>query len=239
MLLKFDLHSHSFFSGDGISRPEEMIEVARSKGLQGLAITDHNNCASVDYLLERGLMREDGLPVDGFLLIPGVEVTTAEGHLLCLGARLPDNLKGTPAIEVCQLIHEAGGLAVPPHPYDRFRAGIREEVLEILPIDALEVFNAATTLDRHNRKALAYANAKGIGMLASSDAHHASVVGTAYTILETEELSLAAVISQIPHSHLTVENYQGFRASLRKTMANIRRLARRNRRKEKGGRSPR
>ena len=197
------------------------------KGSKVWAITDHNNCDSVDYLLEKGLMREDGLPVDGFLLIPGIEVTTAEGHLLCLGARLPDDLKGLPAIDVCRLIHEAGGLAVPPHPFDRFRAGIREEVLEDLPIDALEVFNAATTLDRHNRQAHHYAKSKGIGMLASSDAHHASVVGTAYTILDVEELSLAAVLSQIPQSYLTVENYQGFRASLRKTMANIRRLARR------------
>ena len=45
-------------------------------------------------LLERGLMREDGQPVDDFLIIPGVEVTTAEGHLLCIGATLP-----TPRVE--------------------------------------------------------------------------------------------------------------------------------------------
>ena len=31
-------------------------------------------------------MRQDGQPVDDFLVIPGVEVTTAEGHLLCIGA---------------------------------------------------------------------------------------------------------------------------------------------------------
>ena len=41
-------------------------------------------------------MREDGTPVDDFLIIPGSEVTTAEGHLLCIGATLP-YLKGTPA----------------------------------------------------------------------------------------------------------------------------------------------
>ena len=139
MRFRFDLHSHSFFSSDGVSRPEEMIAVAKSKGLDGLAITDHNNCDSVDYLLKEGLMREDGLPVDGFLMIPGVEITTAEGHLLCLGVRLSDDLKGTPAEEVCRITHEAGGIVVPPHPYDRFRAGIRESVLETLPLDAVEV----------------------------------------------------------------------------------------------------
>lgn len=228
MPLKVDLHSHSFFSSDGISRPEEMIAVAKAKGLDALAITDHNNDDSVDYLLERGLMREDGLPVDGFLLIPGIEVSTAQGHLLCLGARLSGKVKGTPAEEVCRLIHQAGGLAVPPHPFDRFRAGIREVTLERLPIDALEVFNAATTLDRHNRRASHYARKKRIGMLASSDAHHASAVGTAYTILRTEELSLSSVLSHIPKSHLTVEHYQGFRSSLLKTMASVRWRARRS-----------
>ena len=38
------------------------------------------------YLLEKEFMRDDGRPVDDFVIIPGVEVTTAEGHLLCMGA---------------------------------------------------------------------------------------------------------------------------------------------------------
>ena len=44
------------------------------------------------------------------------------------------------------MIHQRGGLAIPPHPYDLFRAGIRFSTLETLPVDAIEVFNAATTL---------------------------------------------------------------------------------------------
>ncbi len=227
MLCKFDLHSHSAFSADGISRPEEMVEAAKSKGLDGLAITDHDNGDSVNYLMERGLMREDGASVDGFLVIPGMEVTTAEGHLLALGVALPNDLKGTPAREVAALVHAKGGLVIPSHPFDRFRSGIRRKVLDELAIDALEVFNAATTLHRHNRQALQYAQERGVGMLASSDAHHFSAVGTAYTKLEVTELRLDCVLAEIPHSHLTVENYLGFRASMRKTMANLRRLARR------------
>ena len=153
MPFKIDLHTHSFFSGDGVSSPEENIASAKAKGLHGFALTDHNTNDGVTYLLEKGLMREDGMPVDDFLIIPGVEVTTAEGHLLSIGASLP-YLKGRPAREVCDLIHENGGLAIPPHPYDLFRAGIRFSTLEKLPIDALEVFNAATTLRRYNRLCL-------------------------------------------------------------------------------------
>src|SRR6266566_3424822 len=108
MSLNVDLHTHSFFSGDGVSSPEDLIAAARAKGLSGIAITDHNTCDAVNYLLEKGLMRLDGLPVDNFLILSGVEVTTADGHLLCIGATLP-YLKGKPAREVCEMIHERGG----------------------------------------------------------------------------------------------------------------------------------
>src|SRR5207248_11145647 len=93
-----------------------------------------------------------------------------------------------PALEVCQLIHERGGIAIPPHPYDLFRAGIRLSTLETLAIDAIEVFNAATTLRRYNRYAFKYAQIRGLAMTAASDAHHAAAVGTAYTIINTDDV---------------------------------------------------
>src|SRR5476651_563275 len=222
MSFNIDLHTHTFFSGDGVSSPEELITAARAKGLHGVAITDHNTSDAITYLLEKGLMRADGKPVDDFLVIPGVEVTTAEGHLLCIGATLPDpaKLKGRPAREVCELIHEGGGLAIPPHPYDLFRAGIRFSVLETLPIDAIEVFNAATTLRRYNRYAFKYAQERGLPMTAASDAHHAAAVGTAYTILDTNDLSVAGILAQILKSNELNQQYLTPRDSMRKTWNN-------------------
>lgn len=226
MPLNIDLHCHSFFSGDGVSSPEELIAAARKRGLHGFALTDHNTCEGITYMLEQGLMREDGLPVDGFLIIPGVEVTTAEGHLLCIGATLP-YMKGVPAIEVCQRIHQAGGLAIPPHPYDMFRAGIRQSTLDTLEIDALEVFNAATTFKRYNQAAFDYARARGLPMTAGSDAHHEAAIGTAYTILDTEDFSLKGVLNQIVKSNEISRKYLSPRDSLRKTWNNWLRLKRR------------
>jgi predicted metal-dependent phosphoesterase TrpH len=229
MSFNIDLHTHSFFSGDGVSSPEELITAARAKGLHGFAITDHNTTDAVTYLLEKGLMRADGKSVDDFLIIPGVEVTTAEGHLLCIGATLPDpaKLKGRPAREVCELIHERGGLAIPPHPYDLFRAGIRFSVLETLPIDGIEVFNAATTLRRYNRYAFKYAQERGLPMTAASDAHHAAAVGTAYTILNTNDLSVAGILAQLLKSNELNQRYLTPRDSMRKTWNNWLRLRRR------------
>ena len=226
MPFKIDLHTHSFFSGDGVSSPEDMVAAARGKGLHGFAITDHNTCEAVTYFLEKGFMREDGSAVDNFLIIPGVEVTTAEGHLLCIGATLP-YLKGRPAREVCDLIHERGGLAIPPHPYDLFRAGIRFSTLEKLPVDAIEVFNAATTLRRYNSYAFKYAQLRGLPMTAASDAHHEAAIGTAYTILNTDELSVRSVLSQIVKGTELNQKYLTPRDSVRKTWNNWLRLRRR------------
>src|SRR5216683_1060353 len=226
MSFKIDLHTHSFFSGDGVSSPEELIAAGREKGLHGLAITDHNTCDAITYLLDQGLMREDGKAVDDFLIIPGVEVTTIEGHLLGIGVTLP-NLKGRPAREVCELIHDRGGLAIPPHPYDLFRAGIRFSTLETLPVDAIEVFNAATTLRRYNRYAFKYAQIRGLPMVAASDAHHAAAVGTAYTILNTGDFSVKGILAQILKSNELNQRYLTPRDSLRKTWNNWLRLRRR------------
>lgn len=229
MPFNIDLHTHSFFSGDGVSSPEEIITAARAKGLHGFAITDHNTCEAVSYMSDKGLMRNDGAAVDNFLIIPGVEVTTAEGHLLCIGTTLPNpgKLKGRAAREICDLIHEHGGLAIPPHPYDLFRAGIRFSVLETLAIDAIEVFNAATTLRRYNKYAFKYAQERGLPMTAASDAHHAAAVGTAYTILNTQELTVRGILAQIVKSNALNQQYLTPRDSMRKTWNNWLRLRRR------------
>ena len=224
MSLRIDLHVHSFFSADGVSSPEDLIASARAAGLHGFAITDHNTCEAVGYMTERGLMRGDGQPVDGFLVIPGIEVTTADGHLLCLGCTLPSSLKGMPAAEVCRLAHAAGGMAVAPHPYDLFRAGIRESVLDTLPLDGLEVFNAATTLKRHNRKAYDYALRRGFPMTAGSDAHHAGAVGVACTILETDDFSVRGVIGAMQRGTELEQQYLTTRQTIRKTWNNWFRL---------------
>jgi predicted metal-dependent phosphoesterase TrpH len=225
MQLFIDLHCHSRFSADGVAEPENLITEAVAKGLQGFAITDHNTCACVDYFMEHGYMNKEGLPVNGLLIIPGQEITTAEGHLLALGVVLPD-LKGIPALEAVRLIHEGGGLAIPPHPYDFFRAGIREPVLETLDIDALEVFNAATTFKRYNKHAFNYAQGRGLPMTAASDAHDHVALGTAYSILEAETFSVAGVLNAIRKGPALRQRYLTPANALKKTWNNVFRLRR-------------
>ena len=224
--LKIDLHVHSQFSADSVADPEEIVAIARKKGLHGLAITDHNTSECVDYFLQKGLMHPDGLPVDNFLILPGQEITTSEGHLLALGISLP-NLKGISPQEAIEIIHSKGGLAIPPHPYDLFRAGLRENILETLNFDALEVFNAATTFKCYNRRAFDYAKKRGLAMTAASDAHHPEAVGTAYSLFEGHDFSVQGVLNAIKQGGELNQNYLTPKEAFKKTWNNWIRLKRR------------
>lgn len=219
MLHRFDIHTHTFFSKDGVDLPERLIQVARQRGLSGIVITDHNTCEAHDYLLKKGLEREDGEPVDGFLVIPGVEVSTAEGHLLCIGTTLP-NMLGRPAKEVCSAILERGGIPIPAHPYDKLRAGIHPDVLDTLPIRLIESFNAAISWKKFNQQAADYAQRRGLIMTAGSDAHHATAVGTATIGLELDTLDLSAFMARLPIEVTRYENYLTFREGMKKHLGN-------------------
>lgn len=236
MLLNIDLHSHSRFSADGVAEPEAMIAEAKRKGLHGFAITDHNTCACVDYFEQRGYLNAEGTPVNGILIIPGQEITTSAGHLLALGVRIPD-LKGISPQDAITIIHNLGGLAIPPHPYDFFRAGIREPVLETLDIDGLEVFNAATTFKRYNKHAFEYAQRRGLPMTAASDAHDHPALGTAYTILEAEEFSVKGVLNAIKKGPKLQQRYLTPKDAFKKTWNNVFRLRRTPKSKSEAARS--
>ena len=193
MAFNIDLHTHTFFSGDGVSSPEENIAAARAKGLHGFAVTDHNTCDAITYLLDKGLMREDGQPVDDFLIIPGQEVTTEEGHLLCIGATIPD-LKGTPAREVCEIIHERGGLAIPAAslrslPRRHSLPGARDLARSMpskcsTPPPPCAVTTVTPSITRSER---------GLPMTAASDAHHAPGARHRLHDPDTEDFSVAGV----------------------------------------------
>jgi hypothetical protein len=209
---RFDLHVHSYFSKDATGSPESLIAAARAGGLSGMAITDHDTCEAHEYL--------KGHPAPaGFLVVPGVEVSTAEGHLICLGVTLPF-LKGTPAREVIEIVKSAGGIAIPAHPFDRWRAGIRPAVLDTLDLEAIEVFNAAVTSRSYNDKALAYAEGRGLKMIAASDAHHSSAVGASTTAFEMNELAVPALLAAIRRGGQPDGRYLPFREGVKKHFAN-------------------
>ena len=78
--LSYDLHIHSCLSpcGDDDSTPSNIVGMAAIKGLDVIALTDHNSCRNTP--AAKKTADEYGL-----IFIPGMELTTAEEvHVLCL-----------------------------------------------------------------------------------------------------------------------------------------------------------
>jgi hypothetical protein len=193
---KIDLHCHSHFSLDGVSHPLRMVERAHEVGLNGFVLTDHDTQRGVEYFRRKGLIREDGKAHEGLLIIPGQEVSTYEGHVLAIGVKL-DPMPGVRCAELLQQVHAAGGICIAAHPFDPARRGVGRKVLNEIPFDGVEVFNAASWFPGLNPKAYHYAKVRGQLMTAGSDSHHPASLGRSHQIVDAAELSVSAVLDAL------------------------------------------
>lgn len=196
MRYAIDLHVHTRISPDGLARPERAVAAARARGLDGIAITDHDRRGGYDRLVKLGLADPSGRAVDGFLVIPGVEVSCLEGHVLVLGATFNAE-PGCTAEEVVRRARQLGGIAVAAHPLERTRSGVGRRVLESVAFDAIEAFNSKTLERKANQGAEDWARERGVPMVAGSDAHFARTIGRAHTVVECQELSVAGVLEGV------------------------------------------
>ena len=116
--VSIDPHVHSEGSYDGHEPVELILEHAAEIGLDAVVITDH------DVIRESKRAAEIAAEY-GLIGIPGVEVSTAHGHLLAIGVdRMPP--RGRSYGETVGWIHERGGVAIVPHPFQRSRHGVRQ-----------------------------------------------------------------------------------------------------------------
>jgi len=181
-----DLHCHTFpLSDDSFLSPDQLIERAKAVGLDGVCLTEH------DVAWEPHKIR-DLAKRHNFLVIPGIEVNTEEGHILVFGlSRYVDGMHQL--AELAQLVVEAGGAMIAPHPY--------RQLTPLLPMDddfwtvtleraaanpafqyvcALEAINGRSTHDE-NLFSWQLCARLGLPAVAGSDAHEPSDIGTCAT----------------------------------------------------------
>ncbi|UCE90960.1 MAG: CehA/McbA family metallohydrolase [Methanobacteriota archaeon] len=172
--MKIDLHTHSTHSNDGTASPAEIVRACRKAGLDGLAITDHNVLTASAEAVELGGQ-------EGLVVVRGVEISAAEGHVLAYGLSSPVRA-GMAVEETIDAVHSAGGIAVAAHP-KRFPSGMGLATAMRAPFDAVEVMNGGSS-PRANASALRAAASAGKSKTGGSDAHRLIDVGKAWTVVE-------------------------------------------------------
>lgn len=192
--LRLDLHVHTVRSYDGHTRIEDLPNIIRAKGLDGLAVTEHDNF--------------DPPTFKDVLIVPGIEISSLDGHVIGLGVHeaIPPRLS---ADETIQRIHEHGGVAIVPHPYDPVCECVKLARLNKRP-DAVETVNA-DALSFHVSHWLAKRDAEKLNLpqVGGSDSHIPRSIGDAYTVVDAASNNLDAVLEAIragrvhPEGHAT------------------------------------
>jgi predicted metal-dependent phosphoesterase TrpH len=180
--LKLDLHVHTNRSSDASTSPKRLAVICRDRGLDGLAITDHNVLA-VDFS-------------DELVILPGIEISTRDGHIIGLG--LSETLpRGLSADDTIRRISNLHGISIVPHPYDLLRSSVRPHTLTVRP-NAIEVINSSSFLHSVTwKRARKFAEKQNYPMTAGSDSHIPETIGRAYTEVESPSKDTASVLAAL------------------------------------------
>lgn len=157
-------------------------QILKMKGLDGIAITDHNHLTNIR--------------TDKYIAIPGIELSTSEGHLIGLGIEQP--IKGNLSTEeAINSIHKQSGVAVIAHPFDIFSKNI-DPILFGSKVDAVETLNASEiSLFKSRGKIEKIINKYNLTRLGGSDSHIPHTIGYAYTEINTPSKNIEDLLDSI------------------------------------------
>jgi len=188
MLLKLDLHVHTRCSDDATTDPEVIAETVKKRGLHGVAVTEHD--------------RPSSYRSGEIFVIPGIEVSSREGHVIGLGAdkTVP---KGLTVERTIELLRQQNSVVIVPHPYDLSSPSVDPLRLKVR-IDGIETVNSGTIPFRLAKmKAEKAAKILGVSMVAGSDSHIPSTIGDAYTLIEVSSASVEDILESIRSGRTT------------------------------------
>jgi predicted metal-dependent phosphoesterase TrpH len=215
-VLSVELHAHSALSYDGRDPVEDILERARSAGIDAVAVTDHDE---IDASLDAAALAPDY----GLVGIPGMEISSAAGHVLAFGI---DELvpAGLSFDETLDRIRDLGGVAIVPHPFQTSRHGVARHISrdQLASADAIEVYNSRLLTGLANRKAEKFAARRGLPMTAGSDAHIAEMVARAVTEVDTDERTPEAILDAVCDGRTSVVGRRTpWRVSVRQALSGV------------------
>jgi predicted metal-dependent phosphoesterase TrpH len=186
--LRLDLHVHTAHSPDSRLSLEAIASRLPYAGLKGFAITDHNSIAGHRELPALRARHP------GILIVPGVEVSTREGHLLAYGvADCPPAHR--PVAETIEWVRDHGGEPVLAHPF-RFAHGVGRRVALAAPVRTIEVLNGHNS-ELQNLKAELLVAQRSLSGTGGSDVHEIRDLGRAYTEFPEDVHSVEDVLDRL------------------------------------------
>jgi predicted metal-dependent phosphoesterase TrpH len=179
-----DLHNHTRWSFDSSMDPAKVVRVAKARGIDAIAITDHDEIDGA-----REALKAAGGDI---MVILGEEIDTAAGDIL--GLFLKERIVEHDPLEAIRAIHAQGGLAVLAHPFTKTKS-VDDSVARAL--DGCEGFNA-----RHAElgsyegsegepRVAKFAKDYDLSLTAGSDAHFYRELARARTIVAASTLDEA------------------------------------------------
>jgi len=195
--VRVDMHSHTMWSGDSTTTPDEVEQAVAESGIDVLCITDHHAVKGATQLASSLRCR----------VIVGEELKTHAGEII--GLFLRDHIPfGASPRAAAEAIRDQGGVVYVPHPFDPMRRHLSRSALDDLVgaglVDAVEVINAKTSLRSLNDEAAAYAAERGLLAGAGSDAHVPDALGAAYVEMpdfDGPTSFLASLAEAVPVGH--------------------------------------
>jgi predicted metal-dependent phosphoesterase TrpH len=172
-----DLHLHTLASDGLLSAIDVVDRIERTTELDLIAITDHDETSAAlearEYSVRRGYRVQ---------IVPGVEVTTRDGHMLALFVeQRPPALRSL--AQTAEWVLNHGGLCIAPHPFTRLTHSLNAQALAQAQglVAGIEVLNSSPAGRSSRVRALAYATEHRLAQMGGSDAHVAAVIGIART----------------------------------------------------------
>lgn len=202
LLMLIDLHCHTNpISWDSRLTPDELIDLSKKAGFDGVCLTEHDYFWDVHECA--ALATEHN-----YLVLPGIEVNTENGHILAYG--LTHYRFGMHRVaQLAEMVDEDGGVMVAAHPYRRYMPWYEMSEAELergLEKAAKNpAYGYCVALETHHGRAAPQQNdfserlRQRLGMAATggSDAHQPSQVGRCATRFQSDISSLEELIAEL------------------------------------------
>ncbi|VVB54071.1 Error-prone DNA polymerase [uncultured archaeon] len=186
--MKYDMHIHSKYSSDGIMDVKEIVKIAIKRGLDGIAITDHNTI--------KGGIEAKKYEIDSLKVIIGSEIMTEKGEVI--GLFLSEEIRSGMFQDVINDIRDQNGIIIIPHPFDEMRhSSFQPAEEDIKFIDCIEGFNSRCLFQKYNKNAKEFAKRHNMAITAGSDAHFINEIANAGVITEIEDIREAFLKKEI------------------------------------------